>query len=152
MDITVMTYLFYLALSIGMTVWVANSLRQNGRYFLVDVFHGDEAMADSVNQLLVVGFYLINLGYISFMLKLGYHLPTPTVAIEALSAKVGMVLIVLGIMHFFNLFVFSRIRRRNSQGNYLPPILPDAGAIGGPSPNEVPQTSYYRYQGVPEKN
>ncbi|HEX5689818.1 MAG TPA: hypothetical protein VFX76_07445, partial [Roseiflexaceae bacterium] len=72
MDITVITYLLYLAISIVLTVWVARTLFKNGRIFLVDVFRGDERLADSVNHLLVVGFYLINLGYISLALKLGY--------------------------------------------------------------------------------
>ncbi|HEY0385312.1 MAG TPA: hypothetical protein VGC64_04845, partial [Pyrinomonadaceae bacterium] len=77
-----------------------------------DVFHGNEALADSVNHLLVVGFYLINLGYVSLALKLGYSLGTAREGIEALSWKIGLVLVVLGGMHFFNLYLFSRIRRR----------------------------------------
>jgi len=111
MDIVVATYLIYLAISIGLTVWVAHTLSTNGRRFLVDVF-GDESLADSVNHLLVVGFYLINLGYVALALKLGHDLLTTRAAIEALSRKVGWVLLVLGAMHFFNLYVFSRLRRR----------------------------------------
>lgn len=112
MNTVVVTYLAYLAISIALTVWVAQTLHKNGRVFLVDVFQGNEALADSVNHLLVVGFYLINLGYVSLALKLGYNLESMTEGIEALSWKVGMVLVVLGGMHFFNLYVFSRIRRR----------------------------------------
>ncbi|HKF94777.1 MAG TPA: hypothetical protein VKB96_09275, partial [Gammaproteobacteria bacterium] len=70
MNPIVITYLLYLAISIALTVWVAQTLFKNGRLFLVDVFHGNEALADSVNHLLVVGFYLINLGYVSLMLKI----------------------------------------------------------------------------------
>ncbi|HEX8142934.1 MAG TPA: hypothetical protein VF553_10090 [Pyrinomonadaceae bacterium] len=114
MNILVVTYLTYLAISVALTVWVAQTLFKNGRVFLVDVFRGNEALADSVNHLLVVGFYLINLGYVSLALKLGYNLESMTEGIEALSWKVGMVLVVLGGMHFFNLYVFSRIRRRGS--------------------------------------
>jgi hypothetical protein len=126
MTIEIVTYLVYLAISIGLTVWVAKTLHTNGRIFLVDVFHGNEALADSVNHLLVVGFYLINLGYVSMALKLGYDIATPKEGIEALSVKIGMVLIVLGGMHFFNLFVFSRMRRRASLVNAPPPVTPDA--------------------------
>lgn len=115
MNTIVVTYLSYLAISIALTVWVAQTLHKNGRIFLVDVFQGNEALADSVNHLLVVGFYLINLGYVSLALKLGYNLESMTEGIEALSWKVGMVLVVLGGMHFFNLYVFSRIRRRGSE-------------------------------------
>jgi hypothetical protein len=104
-------------------------LHRNGRVFLVDVFHGNEALADSVNRLLVVGFYLINLGYVSLALKLGYDVADLQGAIEALSWKVGTVLVVLGGMRFFNLYVFSRIRRRGVLAYAPPPALPDGCTI-----------------------
>jgi hypothetical protein len=126
MSVQIMTYLMYLAISIGLTVWVAHTLHKNGRVFLVDVFHGNEPLADSVNHLLVVGFYLINLGYVCMALKLGYTLASAQEGIEALSVKVGMVLLVLGGMHFFNLYIFSRMRRRATLGNSPPPVMPDA--------------------------
>ena len=125
MTIGITTYLIYLAISIALTVWVARTLHKNGRVFLVDVFHGNEPLADSVNHLLVVGFYLINFGYVSLALKLGYNVATAQEGIEALSVKVGMVLLVLGAMHFFNLFIFSRMRRRASLVNGPAPVPPD---------------------------
>ncbi len=106
----VVTYVVYLLLSIALTVWVARTLFKNGRIFLVDVFHGNEALADPVNHLLVVGFYLINLGYISLMLKISNPVTDARQSIEALAAKMGLVLLVLGGMHFFNLLLFSKIR------------------------------------------
>src|SRR5262249_20626713 len=99
MNAVVITYLLYLAISIALTVWVARTLFKNGRLFLVDVFQGNEALADSVNHLLVVGFYLINLGYITLALRLGYAVQDARESMEALSAKVGLVLLVLGAMH-----------------------------------------------------
>ena len=124
MTIDITTYLIYLSVSIAVTIWVAHTLHKNGRVFLVDVFHGNESLADSVNHLLVVGFYLINLGWMCLMLKLGYDIATPKEGIEALSVKIGTVLLVLGGMHFFNLFVFSRMRRRATRHNG-PPVEPD---------------------------
>jgi hypothetical protein len=111
MDATLITYLLYLTISIGLTVWVAQTLFKNGRIFLVDIFHGNESLADSVNHLLVVGFYLISLGYVSLALRIGGDVEHARGGLEALSARVGLVLLVLGGMHFFNLFIFSRIRR-----------------------------------------
>jgi len=125
MNVTVVTYLLYLSLSIALTVWVAHTLHKNGRVFLVDVFQGREALADSVNHLLVVGFYLINLGYVSLAVQIGYRVDTSQSSIEALSYKVGMVLLVLGGMHFVNLYVFSRMRRRSTLYDAPPPVAPD---------------------------
>jgi cytochrome c biogenesis protein CcdA len=106
----------YLLVSIALTIWVAKTLRKNGRIFLVDAFHGNEALADSVNHLLVVGFYLINLGYVALALKATEVLDSLRQAIELVSDKIGVVLLVLGAMHFFNLFVFSRMRKRSRDG------------------------------------
>jgi hypothetical protein len=126
MDLKSVTYLIYIAISVALTVWVATTLHRNGRVFLIDVFKGHQELADSVNHLLVVGFYLINLGYVCLALRLSGAIESVSGSIEALSGKVGGVLLVLGFMHFFNLFVFSRIRRRSVLENALPPVEPDA--------------------------
>ena len=120
----VWTYLSYLAISIPLTAWVARTLHKNGRIFLVDAFLGNEPLADSVNHLLVVGFYLVNIGFVSFALKTDDKPGNPQGVLEVLSTKVGTVLLVLGAMHFFNLFVFSRLRRRALLQNAPPPIPP----------------------------
>lgn len=130
MDKTLLAYMFYLAISIVLTIWVAKTLHKNGRIFLVDVFHGNEALADSVNHLLVVGFYLINFGYVSLALQIGYRIQSDYAeVVEVLSHKIGWVLIVLGAMHFFNLLVFSRIRRRITLPEMPPPVQPDTCTI-----------------------
>jgi hypothetical protein len=115
-------YLVYLALSLGITIWVARTLHKNGRIFLVDAFHGNEPMADSVNHLLVVGFYLINVGYVTLALRTGGTLASLRESIELVSDKLGVVLVVLGVMHFGNLFVFSRMRNRAKLSAPPPPL------------------------------
>jgi hypothetical protein len=116
-------YASYLLISLAVTIWVAHTLHKNGRVFLVDAFHGNEALADSVNHLLVVGFYLINLGYVALYLKAAERLDSLRQAIETVSNKIGIVLLVLGVMHFFNLLVFSRLRKR-SQMEVNPNLAP----------------------------
>ena len=123
---TVVTYLIYLPVSVALTIWVARTLHRNGRIFLVDVFHGNEGLADSVNHLLVVGFYLINLGYVAMALKLGYDVADTRGSIEALSRKVGFVLLILGLMHLLNVYVFNRMRRNAILDGAPPPVEPDA--------------------------
>jgi hypothetical protein len=118
-------YLAYLLISIVVTVWVARTLVANGRIFLVDSFLENESLADSVNRLLEVGFYLVNVGYVALALKYGSKPQDLAQSIETLSTKVGLVLLVLGAMHFFNLYIFSRLRRRALLRNQKPPVLPE---------------------------
>lgn len=130
---TLWTYGLYLALSILLTIWVARTLHKNGRIFLVDAFHGNEKLADSVNHLLVVGFYLINIGYVTLALAEKVKPASESQVIELLSTKVGLVLLVLGGMHFFNLFVFSRMRRRGMV-HQMPPPVRSQGMVTPPVP------------------
>jgi hypothetical protein len=119
------TYVAYLTISIALTIWVARTLVKNGRIFLVDAFLGNESLADSVNHLLAVGFYLVNIGYVALALKFGERPVDLIKAIESLSSRVGLVLMVLGAMHFFNLYVFTRLRRRALVRNQKPPVSPE---------------------------
>jgi len=127
----VICYFVYLAASLTTTIWVAQTLRQNGRSFLIDAFHGNRELADSVNHLLVVGFYLINVGYVTLALRTAAQVATVRNAIELVCDKLGLVLIVLGVMHFLNLYIFNRLRRRG-QADLRPPFPPD-GQISIPT-------------------
>ncbi len=122
------TYITYAGASLGMTIWVAHTLHKNGRIFLIDAFQGNRELADSINHLLVVGFYLINIGFISLFLKTTHDLETLRGGIELFSGKFGVVMVILGIMHFFNLFVFTRIRRR-ARLHQAPPPVPAQGTV-----------------------
>ncbi len=130
---TVGLYLSYLTLSVTLTVWVAKTLHKNGCIFLVDAFNQNQPLADSINHLLVVGFYLINIGYISLALTTTNKPTDLESVLEVLSTKVGIVLLVLGGMHFFNLLVFSKMRRRALLQQQVPP-LPRPVTIGPINP------------------
>lgn len=141
MSPVVVTYLVYVPLSVGLTFWVARTLSRNGALFLRDVFAGDERMAGAVNHLLVVGFWLINLGYVALALRTGAEVPDARTAIETLATKIGGVLLVLGVMHFLNLFVLSRMRRRWHRAALPVPPVPPAGRTQwapAPAPGPFP--------------
>ena len=111
------TYLIYLVISIAITVWVARTLSKNGLVFLIDSFNGNERLAESINHLLVVGFYLLNFGYILLALKTNEDINSLRVGIEFLSQKIGIVLVVLGVLHFLNLLVIAQWRSRAMSKN-----------------------------------
>ncbi|OQR62365.1 hypothetical protein B6E66_19895 [Streptomyces maremycinicus] len=127
MDRTVIAYVVYLVVSIGLTVWVARTLSRNGRIFLADVLQGNEKLADAVNHLLVVGFYLLNLGFVALYLSGDDTIEDTRGIFEALSTKLGVVLLVLGAMHLSNVYVLNRIRRRGvMEREQVPPVAPQA--------------------------
>lgn len=112
-DYTVLMYLAYLISSLALTIWVARVLFKHGRLFLVEIFEQNEPLADSVNKLLQVGFYLVNIGYMLMVLTYYKSIPTPRMVVEVLSLKVGTIVLVLGFWHFINLFILFRLRKRH---------------------------------------
>ena len=136
MQLIVVAYSVYIALSVALTIWVAQTLFKRGRSFLIDCFRGNTDLADSINHLLVVGFYLINFGYVTLHMRIGQGVKGPQGIVEALSSKIGVVLLVLGAVHFGNLFVFSRWRRHALMSD-VAPVEPD-GYLPGAVPYCAP--------------
>lgn len=126
MTAQIVVYTVYTVLSAILTVWVAKTLHKNGRVFLLEAFRGDEERADAVNHLLVVGFYLVNFGFILLFLKWGDRPHDAVAAIEYCASKLGVVMLVLGGMHFFNIYNFDKMRKkgRTPQLGTNPPAIP----------------------------
>ncbi|MCX5050583.1 hypothetical protein [Streptomyces sp. NBC_00474] len=125
MDRTVVAYVIYLLVSIALTIWVARTLSRNGRIFLADVLQGNEKLAEAVNHLLVVGFYLVNLGFVALYLSGDETIEDTRQIFEALSTKLGVVLLVLGVMYLGNVYVLNRIRRRGlMEREQVAPVAP----------------------------
>jgi len=119
---TVAVYLIYLAVAVGLVVWLARTLYRNGQVFLDDVFEDKPQMAAPINKLLVTGFYMLNLGYAALLLR-GERVRDVTEALDLLTLRFGVLLVSLAIIHFLNLWVFAVIRR-HAQARNLPPAPP----------------------------
>lgn len=132
MDPIVLAYALYLLISIPLTVLVARTLGKHGRTFLTEVFADSPGLATAVNQLLVVGFYLVSLGFVTLFLTSGADVTTAREVVEMLSVKIGTVALVLGVMHLVNVLVFNGIRRRHL------------------TPKPAPAPFPYPYPGVPQ--
>jgi hypothetical protein len=139
----VVVYLAYASASVGLTIWLARTLSKSGEVFLDDVFVDNPRMAPAVNRLLVVGFYLLNLGYAFVTLKAGADSLTPVQAMETLAAKLGALLISLGVIHFGNMYLFHRIRRRSQIHLAPPPVKPQMHHPEHAAVNGYPQGASY---------
>src|ERR1700743_1198764 len=112
MSYILISYTVYLVITLLLTIWVARTLFRNGKIFLIDIFHGNEELARAVNNLLLVGFYLVNIGYAVYTLRIEYNIDNTRRLVEELSLKIGAIILILGGMHFFNMFAFFRLRKR----------------------------------------
>jgi len=107
----ILAYLIYLPIALVLTWIVADNLFKSGLIFMRDIFFGREDIAKATNSLFKVGFYLLNIGFALFILKIYNSLTGMQDTIEVLSSKVGVFSIYLGVMLFFNLYLFFRGKR-----------------------------------------
>ncbi|MBI1346527.1 hypothetical protein GC163_09590 [bacterium] len=104
------TYAAYLTASGVITVWFGQTLHHHGRVLLIDTFHGNTRIADAVNHLLLVGFYLVNLAFVTLTLKSGLQVTGFQDGLEVLAQKLGLIMTVLGVWHFKNMLICHYVR------------------------------------------
>ena len=114
MNYILFTYSTYLVITISITIWVAKTLFKNGKVFLLDIFHGNKVIAESVNNLLLVGFYLINIGYAISTLQVYNTVTNTREVMEILSVKIGTIILILGGDAFFQSFHFLQAKKKSS--------------------------------------
>jgi hypothetical protein len=127
---TNVAYGLYLFISIAMTIWVARVLSESGEMFLIKCFGQDEELARSTNRLLVIGFYLVNIGFICTRLD-GWKAGALDL-IPDVGSRVGLAILVLGGMHFFNMIMIAKFGRtvsswvwmRENDEKFLAPPAP----------------------------
>ena len=128
----IVVYVIYIVVAVGLTFWLARTLYRSGIAFLHDVFEDKPELADAVNRLLVVGFYMLNLGYALFMLR-ATHSMSPFFAMQFLVNRLAVLLATLAIIHFINVIVFWRIRAIREQRKLPPPVVPQIVAPPPPA-------------------
>lgn len=119
-------YLIYLPIVISLTWYVAYVLFKNSRTFMLDIFHGKEEIATSTNTLFKTGFYLLNLGFALVIMEIAAEILDGQTMLEILSYKIGGFSIYLGLMLFFNLYLFFRGRRVSKEKSRIAEIVRNA--------------------------
>ena len=117
--------LLYLLISIGLTAVVGTGVARSGRAFLLDVFGGNDTLARAVSRLIVLGFYLLSLGFVTLTVRTGGDVASASAGLQLLSVKIGEVLLVLGALHLLTMAALIRARRlaqaRLGQQPFRPP-------------------------------
>lgn len=137
----VTVYAAYALFSVVLTVVLARLLGRHGAVLLADVFEGQEELGKAVNQLLVIGFYLVNFGYACRLLT-GGDAHDAVTSIETLAQKMGALLLSLAAMHFINLLIFQRIRRRHQLVTMPPPVVHQGHVGAQPTHRQVDPGTY----------
>lgn len=113
-------YLIYLTLTYLITVKVGWMFYRNGRVFILGLLQGNAALTDAINNILLVGYYLVNIGYATVMISTWQPIHDGLAMLTVIITMTGQILLSLGVMHCFNMLVIYFIGKRNI---YLKPRI-----------------------------
>jgi hypothetical protein len=106
-------YIIYLALAYIITVHVGLVFYRNGRVFILNLMGGDEQFTNAINNLLLVGYYLLNLGYCAVMITMWEPIDSPEGMINNLSFMLSRIILLLGIMHYINMAAIYLLSKKH---------------------------------------
>ncbi len=105
-------YITYLIITYLVTVKVGRVFYSNGRYYILAILKGDGQLTDFINKILLVGYYLMNLGYATIMLSFWKTITSFTDLIASVCTMTGRIILSLAIMHFVNMYTIVLIGKK----------------------------------------
>ncbi|MFT5600916.1 MAG: hypothetical protein ACI9N1_001152 [Flavobacteriales bacterium] len=103
------TYIIYITIMVYITVVVGKVFHKNGYHFIMDIWKNNE-LTISVNNILLVGYYCFNIGYVLYILHYWEHVNSIDQCIQSLGSHCGKIIIALGVMHYINMTSIYLIR------------------------------------------
>lgn len=105
-------YLIYLPVTFYITVFIGKVFYTNGLVFLTGAFNGNKELAEVLNRFLLVAYYLVNLGYAAVSINTFSSVDSYLQLAEELSKRLGIIIIGLAILHYFNMYTFSHFSKQ----------------------------------------
>ncbi len=107
----ILSYFIYFTLTIPVIVFVGWKCYKIGKIYLLDVLKDDE-ICNSVNKLLLIGYYLLNLGYIAISISSWGNINTFSEIIEIVFTKISVILMLIALFHYINIAALYFLRNQ----------------------------------------
>lgn len=107
MNFNILTYSLFFIIIGFITIKVGWTFYKNGEHFIVNLLPDDLHLVGVINKLLLVGYYLLNLGYSALIISTWDTVHNFQELISSLSIKAGIIILGLGLMHYFNLIILN---------------------------------------------
>lgn len=114
MNYNILAYGIFLSTMIFIIVYVGRLFYRNGRVFILALFRGDAVQTDHMNQLLLVAYYLFNIGYAFVELRFWDKIVNVAQLVSSLASNVGLLVFILAVTHYFNMALIYFLSKRHS--------------------------------------
>lgn len=105
MNYNVAAYIVYLILTIFIIVYVGKLFYRNGRIFILALLKDDAGMTDYLNNILLIAYYLFNIGYAFVKLRFWTKIVNFEMLIASISSNMGILIFILAFTHYMNMLL-----------------------------------------------
>lgn len=108
MNLNIIGYIIYLSITSFIIIKVGKICYQNGNVFVSQLIPNHEELCLKINQVLLVGYYLLNLGYCAMTLISWKKIAETNQLIEVIAYKSAIIICTISIMHYINIFLLTK--------------------------------------------
>lgn len=108
-----LAYFLYLFLTGMVTIRAGWFFYKHGGHYILFLLQGQQKLADTINKLLLTGYYLLNLGYMAIMIRFWKPVHTPAELLGSVAGMSGHIMLTLATIHFLNMTVIWWFARSN---------------------------------------
>jgi hypothetical protein len=108
MNLNIIGYLIYLSLTSVIIIKVGKLCYDNGNIFVSQLIPNHEALCLQTNKMLLIGYYLLNLGYCAITIISWEKIQTSNQLIEIIATKSAIIILTIGFMHYINIILLTK--------------------------------------------
>jgi hypothetical protein len=108
MNLNIIGYLIYLSLTGIIIIKVGRLCYDNGNIFVSQLIPNHEELCHQINKMLLIGYYLLNLGYCAMTIISWEKINTANQLIEIIATKSAIIILTIGFMHYINIILLTK--------------------------------------------
>ena len=107
MNYNIVAYLMYFAITFLIIVKVGRICYTNGNVYVAQLIPNHEDLCKKVNHLLLIGYYLLNIGYCTMTIMSWETIVSFSQLVEVISFRTSLIIMIIAIMHYLNILILT---------------------------------------------
>ncbi|RZJ49400.1 MAG: hypothetical protein EOO44_18350 [Flavobacterium sp.] len=108
MNLNITGYFIYLSITILIILKVGKICYRNGNIYVAELIPNHADICQQINQVLLLAYYLLNIGYCAMTLISWEKISSSTQLIEVIGVKTAIIVFIISILHYFNIFILTK--------------------------------------------
>lgn len=108
MNLNIIGYVIYLLITTFIIINVGKICYRNGNIYVAQLIPEHEDLCQKTNQVLLIGYYLLNLGYCAMTLISWDKIISYSQLVEVISIKTATIICIIAMLHYFNIFILTK--------------------------------------------